>query len=67
MPEKDKSEKDIDYLHPNGKAERRPHGEQEKKNQQKAEESTELAEELKPTESTELAEELKPTVKNSES
>jgi hypothetical protein len=55
MPEKDKSEKDIDYLHPNGKAERRPHGEQEKKNQQKAEESTELAEELKPT------------VKNSES
>jgi hypothetical protein len=43
------NEKDIDYLHPNGKTERRPRGEQEKKNEQKAEESTELAEELKQT------------------
>ena len=49
MPDNDKDEKDIDYLHPDGKIERRPRGEQEKKNEQKAEESTELAEELKPT------------------
>jgi hypothetical protein len=55
MPDDDKNEKDIDYLHPDGKAERPPHGAEEKKNEEKAEESTELAEELKPT------------VKNSES
>jgi hypothetical protein len=48
MPDKDDKAKDIDYLHPDGKTSRPPHGEQEKKNEKKAEESTELAEELKP-------------------
>jgi hypothetical protein len=47
MADSENKEKDIDYLHPDGKTDRPPRNEQEKKNEEKAEESTELAEELK--------------------